>query len=252
MRSESKRKPRALNPINPVNAVMLVFSVIATLEPLARRLGHDHPEVRKAADALAKNLERQYNRKLQAQALRLRRRSRKSDVKRLWRLPGEKSPRIFQLIERLELATRLGGRGVIPEPRTFYKALADALAVYPRIGAAKPNERRKLRKVSMPKYADLLEAAFRESLQKRLWETCDKRAPHTKASEIAEERVADAAGITRSVVHQLCQKSRDEFKAALAAVRPGRGVAREPAITAVELKDFSIEWSELTKLTRKK
>jgi hypothetical protein len=237
MRQEPKRKPPP-NPINAVSAGFIAATLRAMLDPLVRRLGADHPEVRKAFDASVEDLKRQYDRKIQAQALRLRRRCRKADVKRLLRLPGEKSSRIYQLIERLERATDLGGRGVIPEPKTFDQAFADAVAVFQRIADAKPNDRRELRKKNMPKYSAMIEAAYRGTLAETQQKIGDRKLPHTKASEIAEDLVAEAAGITRPVVHRLCQHERDRFKAAKrwAAARPGRGVELEPTMTAAQLR----------------
>ena len=62
--------------------------------------------------------------------------------------------------------------------------------------------------------------------------------PRRPASEIAREKVAEAAGITPSMVHTLCQRARDEHKKAVvwAAAQPGRGVNLEPPMTANELK----------------
>jgi hypothetical protein len=236
MRQERKRKPPP-NPVDPVKAVFIAFALRTVLDPLVSRLGAAHPEVQRAFDASVEHLRRQYDRKLQAQALRLRRRCRKADVRRLWRLPGEKSPRILRLIQRLELAKGLGGRGVIPEPMTFDEALGNAFAVWPRIAAAKPNERRDLRKNNMPKYSTMIEAAYRGELTEARRKIGDRKAPHSKASEIAEDKVAEAAGITRPLVHQICQAVRDD-KSALkwAAARPGRGVVPEPATTAAQLR----------------
>jgi hypothetical protein len=230
--NQKKRPPP--NPVNPVNAAFILFWPIV----VARHLGADHPEVGKAIHTLGEDLRRQYNRKLQAQALRLRRRCRKSDVPRLLRLPGEKSPRIYQLIEKLGLTTDLGGRGVIPEPKTFDQAFAEALAVLQRNADANPNERRELQKKNMPKYPDMIEAAFRGEHAEARRKIGDRKSPHSKASEIAEDKVAEAAGISRPLVHQLCQEARDGYKSALkwAAARPGRGVALEPAITAAQLR----------------
>ena len=252
-RQEPKRKPPS-NPINPVSAGFIIGALIVKLEPAVRLLGADHPEVRKALDASVEDLRRQYDRKIQAQALRLRRRCRRADVKRLLRRPGEKSPRIYQLIERLERATDLGGRGVIPEPKTFDEAFAEAFAVWPRIFAAQPNERRKLRKDYMPKYSAKIESAYRGTLAETQQKIGDRKLPHIKASEIAENLVAEAAGISRPLVHQLCQHERDRFKAAerWAEARPGRGVEPEPATNAAQLRRHLESGAELAKLARSK
>jgi hypothetical protein len=236
MPEASKRKP----PIDPLKAVFLVFAHMIALEPLARRLGADHPEVTKALNVSIEDVRRQYNRKLQAEALRRRWRCQKSDIPRLLALPGEKSPWIYRLAERLARVPGLGGRGVIPEPRTFDQAFSENFAVWPRLAAAEPHQRRVLHKRHMPKYPGLIYAAYQGELaiEKRRRIT-ERRLPgRPKASEIAEDRVAEAAGISRPLVHQLCQQERDEFKAAQrwAAAGPGRGVEPEPAITAAQLR----------------
>jgi hypothetical protein len=65
--------------------------------------------------------------------------------------------------------------------------------------------------------------------------------PRLKASEIAEWKVADAAGISPAKVHQLCQEARDRVAIAekWAAARPGvRSVQRKPEMTTKELKGW--------------
>ena len=49
----------------------------------------------------------------------------------------------------------------------------------------------------------------------RSWDAAAGRDdfPHRKASEIAEEEVAEAAGISVWMVHALCQHARDELEA---------------------------------------
>src|SRR5262249_39415321 len=84
----------------------------------------------------------------------------------------------------------------------------------------------------------LVEAAYRGELAKLKRVKTDTKDPHLPISEIAEDHVAEVAGITRSQVHQLCQQLRDDLAEAAraAAARPSRGVERDAPMTAADLK----------------
>ena len=136
---------------------------------------------------------------------------------------------------------------MLPEPKRFDQAFGESLALFWRL--ADPNtpvqERREIRK-AMRKFPELVEAAYRGEHERV------KPTPH--ASDIAEQNVADAAGISRAKVHQLCQQVRDEYERAekRAAARneyerankPADddlllcGVMPEPTMTARELKQY--------------
>src|SRR5262249_50224424 len=134
---------------------------------------------------------------------------------------------IRRRIDQLEAAKDKLGRGVVPAPKSFMQALVEGLALMSLYvdPTTSPEKRCELHHRKMPKHPDLIEAAFRGEFKKA---TQKKPAgPHRKVSEIAEEAVAEAAGISVPVVHQLCQRVRDEHK--------GRGV--EPEMTAADLKD---------------
>lgn len=233
-------------------AMMLAFLPAVQLD--LRRHGVNG-DVREAVPGFVEHLKRQYDRKVRAQALCLRKHWRKADVPNLLLLPGKASEATQRLIRKLVLAKDKGGRGVIAEPKSFEHAFIEDFALGQRYvdPSTKPEERRALHK-KMPKHADLIEAAFRGEFRRarrRMPDGWDKghADPHRKASEIAEEEVAEAAGISPAMVHQLCQHARNDYKKALrwAAARPGRRVEREPAMTALELKRHLDYPAELAK-----
>ena len=113
-----------------------------------------------------------------------------------------------------------------------------------------PDEWRKLHR-KMPTYPRLIEAAYRGELaraKQQMPRSRDAAAgrddfPHRKASEIAEEEVAEAAGISVWMVHALCQHARDDSKR-WAAARRGRGLVEE-TMTADQLRQHLAELAEL-------
>lgn len=220
--------------LDPLAIAMMLGFFRAELDPLVRRLGVDHPDIQRITVTFFENLKCQYDRKLRTQALRLRKHWRKADVPRLLQLPGWASPATQRSIARLILAKDKPGRGVVPSPKSFEDAFNDALTlgllyVDP---TTSPRKRRELHK-TMPKHPDLVEAAFRGELAKARRKVPDRTLPHRKASEIAEEEVAEAAGISTAVVHQLGQHVRD---ASRRERERGNVVLDEPAMTAADLK----------------
>jgi hypothetical protein len=250
-----KKKPPLRDPLNPFSAMMIFAVVAGNCRDLAHHLGvgTDHPDVRKYADALLKSLEKQYDRKVRAQALRRREDWRKADVPRLLKLPGASEAANHRIAELTE-NKHSSGHGVVPEPKQFEQAFAEALNVGLRIvDPTKPSdERRELRRKNMPTYAAQIEAAYRGEFEKVRGRTTDKNYPHWSASQLAEHNVAEAAGISAAEVHQHCQHVRDEYKRAerWAAARPGREVKPEPAVTAADLKRHLDRLAELAKLSK--
>jgi hypothetical protein len=237
---------KAEPPLNPLAAVMIWVFVLGTGAE-ALQLGARECDVRKFCDDFAGNLRRQYDRKVRAQALRLRRRWRKADVPRLaelFLLPGLASPAIQRSIARLMLTADSGGRRVVSESKEVEQAFAESLNVWSRMidPGTSPHDRRKIRK-ALPKWPGLVEAAYRGQLA----EEKQRKIPHQEPAKIAEDKVAEAAGISPHTVHQLCQQVRDEHKWAveLADTRrrrlphlPGQWVEPEPAMTAADLKRY--------------
>jgi hypothetical protein len=258
------------SPLDTLSVAASLLFLRVELDPLVRRLGVDHPDVQKAVEAFFEHWKRQYDRKIRAQALRERRRWRKADIPalvELFLLPGCASPASQRCIARLMLAEGKAvlGRGAIPPPQKFEDAFFDALKVGRRIAdpATSPNERRALHK-KLPKYPDLIEAAFRGEIarakieQARFRLRTDRTLPYRIASELAEERVAEAAGLSPAVVHQLCQQVRDATKrekerGERERKRGKRGftVTDEPMMTAAQLKAH-LEWcpTELAQLPK--
>jgi hypothetical protein len=129
------------------------------------------------------------------------------------------------------------GRGVV-SAKPFEQALLDGLnSNFRMVDPARYGEERK----RSPLFPRLVEAAYRgevatEKMARR--RSTERDHPWLLASEIAEDRVADAAGISRSMVHQLCQQVHDDFKRAKrrAAAKPGCGVELDPPMTAEQLR----------------
>ena len=96
-----KRKKGLLprNPIDPLSALM-ISAIIAH----ARSLGAGEHDLREFAEEFSKDLERQYDIKLLAQAVRRRRDWRKADVSKLVRLQrvGHASPNTLRRMAELE------------------------------------------------------------------------------------------------------------------------------------------------------
>jgi hypothetical protein len=221
-----------------------------------RRNGADGGDVQKAVPGFVEHLKRQYDRKLRAQALRLRKHWRKADVDNLLLLPGKASEATQRRIRKLLLAEDKAGRGVIPEPKSFEQEFVENLTIGRRLvdPATPPEEWRELHR-KMPTYPRLIEAAYRGELARakqrmpRGWDAAAGRAdfPHRKASEIAEEEVAEAADISPPMVHALCQQARDDAQR-WAAARPDRGLVEEPSMTADQLRRHLAELAELREL----
>jgi len=240
MKREKTLPPR--DPFDPTSAGMIYgFAMLAAFE--LRHLGASDEDLRKFPSEFGKVLELQYDRKVAAQALRERRRWRKSDLPRLIELllrPGLASPKTQGLIAQLQ-SENASGHGVIPEPKRCDEAFFDSLSSLQRIAnsATSRDERRELRK-RLEIYPEMIEAAYRGELG-RAQEANVVETPRLKASEIAEWKVADAAGISPAKVHQLCQEARDRVAIAekWAAARPGvRSVQRKPEMTTKELKGW--------------
>jgi hypothetical protein len=199
----------------------------------------DDPEVRRGAKELVDDLKRQYDQNLRKEARRRRNDWRKADLKSLaamFLLPRVADPEDQREIGLLMLAPDKTGAPVL-RAKSFEESLQDGLNWGPRVAnsATSKAERR-----NSPWYPRLIEKAYRGELaaEKEIRRRSKEDYPRRPASEIARERVAEAAGITPSMVHTLCQQVRDELKKAevWAAAQPGRGVGLEPPMTAKELK----------------
>jgi hypothetical protein len=235
-----RRNPTPKSPLNPLAVVMLMATFVDQSHFL-----HEHGDaetLRQFAGDFFADIKRQYDRKLMWQAFRLRSRWRKSDVPRLLRIFDENMPATRRSIERLaKTKEKAFGRGVIPEPVSFEQAFFDGwrhmqCVVDPTTTA---EERRDLHQ-AMPKHAHLIKAAYRGELalaRRRM----PRGQPHRKASEIAEEAVAEAAGISPAMVHELCQQVREEERKRSGVTEP------EPTMTARDLKKHLDRPAELAK-----
>ena len=203
-------------------------------------LGADDPAVRESAKKLAEDLKKQFDRKICTRALRRRHAWRKADVANLLLLPGKASEATQRQIRRVAIAKDKNGRGVVPTPETFEEALGDGFSAMSQMAdpATSFEERCKLHAQASPWHGRLIEAAYRGELAKQRLRHAGSSEPHLPLSEIAEDKVGKAAGISRSQVHQLCQLMRDERSAAerRAATRSGHAVELDSPMTAAELK----------------
>ena len=220
----------------------------AMLADMQRRAGidADHPAVREAAANLVASLKRQHGRKVRARALRRRGEWRKADVPNLLALQGDTLEATAREIGRVHGSDRKG-RGVVPAPKPLEQALAEALgSAFRMVDPATPrNERRERHRKTSPWFPRLIEAACRGELKRQRLLHNGTSEPHRYLSEIAQEKVAEAAGMTRSAVHQLSQRVRDERKIrkkrALQRAKRfppalGCGVEPDPLMTAADLK----------------
>jgi hypothetical protein len=237
MKAKKKTPPSHLDQ----NLALAFFGGLAIVADYLRQAGisPNDPLVAKATASLIDDLKDQYARKVRAQALRLRKHWRKADVPRLLQLAGDAREATQRKISQTLLAKDKTGRGVVPAPKTFDEALRDGCSLWSRIAdpATSLAERRKLARQS-PLYPRLIEAAYRGELEKAKRKVPDRSLPHHKPSEIAEDAVAQAAGLSIDVVHQIIYRARQEDKQALkwAASQPDRWVEPDPAITAAQLK----------------
>jgi len=219
--------------LTPMDVVAASYLCSEALAPLVRLLGADHPNIRRATVALIEGVKRQYGRKIRVAALRDRRRWKTADVAALLRLPGASAAanrRIARLMEKSSL-----GPGVIPPPRSFEDAGAVALRLVDP--ATSPGERREIRK-TMPKFPDLVEAAYRGELANSQLRRTVEKTPHLKPAQIAEAAVAAAAHISEAKVHAICAEVRREFHDAKRRLKPGNGLELEPPMSAAELKAY--------------
>jgi hypothetical protein len=239
------------SPLNPVSAGMLLGLFAIAGEQL-RSMGVDPQRASDFIKDVIKDLEAQYERKLRAQALRRRRQWRQADLPALSELllDGHAKPATQRALRRLSSAKEPGPLA-IPPLKNFEKAFQDGLDVLGRLGdpATSPNERRQLRIENMPKFPDLVEAAYRGELaaeKRRLRLRLDRTSPHNKASDLAKQRVAEAAGISSAKVHQLCQEVRDKCRRRQEepkllnerGLQLNHGFVAEPAMSAAELKAY--------------
>ncbi len=235
MNRRRKTDPTDINLAVTFSAGMAMIAEIAN----QAGTGADDPVVRCAAKELVDNLKRQYDQKLRDEAWRRRTDWRKADVNSLvsmFLLPGEADQTVQREIARLMLAPDKTGAPVL-RAKSFNESLQDGLDWGPRV--ANP-ETWEAERRSSPCYPRLIEKAYRGELaaEKKVRRKSNEDYPRRPASEIAKEKVAEAAGITPSMVHTLCQQVRDEDKKAevWAAAQPGRRVCLEPPMTAKELK----------------
>jgi hypothetical protein len=225
---------------NPID-IKLALAFVAGSQILAEYLKQegiraDDPVVQRA---VVDDLKRQYDQKQRDEAWSRRSDWRKADVESLvsmFLLPGNADPAVQREIAQLMLAPDKTGAPVL-RAKSFDESLQDGIdwVQRPTNPATSKVERRE-----SPWYPRLIENAYRGELaaEKKSRRKSNEDYPRRPASEIAEEKVAEAAGITLSIVHALCQQVRDEHKKAKvwAAAQPGRWVHLEPPITANELK----------------
>ena len=238
----------------------------------ARHHGVPEHELRKIVSDCFRDLKDQHDRKIRAQALRERRRWRKADVPRLLQLPGA-SPAANHRIAGLLKDKHSSGRGVVSAPKQFDQAVVEALTFWQHMvdPVTSRQERREMRK-GMPKFPSLIEAAYRGELVRELAKAPrnknDKTAPHLTASDFARGNVAEAAGISKATVHQLCHQVRRELQQARKKLEDDRQarlmrdpqcitglceVLEEPAMTAAELKQYlESDLADLAKLAKRR
>jgi hypothetical protein len=127
------------------------------------------------------------------------------------------------------------GRGVVSEPRSLSRVVGEGLNILRQLAdpATPPNIRISLYKKT-PWWPRFIEAAYRGELRKaKLQQGISRKARYGDTpSEIAEEKVAEAATISSAEVHALCQQVRDEAKA---WEKRGGTSADDPEISAAEL-----------------
>ncbi len=217
----------------------MLMAAFADQTLFLREQGADAETLSEFDAAFWANIKRQYDHKLMWQAFRLRKRWRKSDVPRLRLLFADVSmPAMRSAIDRLAQSKGRLGRPIVPEPVSFEQAFGKGWAQMQRTvdPTTTAEERRELHK-AMPKHAHLIEAAYRGELalaRRRM----PRGQPHRKTSEIAEEAVAEAAGISPEMVHELSQQVREERK---------RSGVKEPAMTARDLKEHLDSPAKLAK-----
>jgi hypothetical protein len=144
------------------------------------------------------DFERQHKRGVRLRALRKRDKWRKADIKRLVEIgvaPAAQR-RMRRLIDR-----RSPGRGVVPRSRSLPEIIIDGFRL---ADPATPARTRRDLYKKTPWFPSMVEAAYRGELEKAKRERGDPASPHLKASDIAKERVADAAGLSAAKVHQIC------------------------------------------------
>ena len=135
--------------LDPLKVAMILMGV-RSFDPLVRRLGPDHPNVKKKVNAYFENIERQYDQTTLAWARLKQDTWRPIDVERLLRL------RTLSPIQRDELERLLSdlqadprrarGRSVLDPPKPFAEAFADAWTLGIRLAnpAMPAHERRQL------------------------------------------------------------------------------------------------------------
>ncbi len=149
-------------------------------------------------------------------------------------LSGVADPEVQREIALLFMESDKTGAPVL-RAKSFEDSLQDGLDWSLQLGSMSEVERR-----SSPWYPRSIWKAYRGELaaEKKIRSKSNEDYTRLPASEIAEDKVAEAAGIKPSLVHALCQQARDEHKKAKvwAAAQPGRWVDLEPPTTANELK----------------
>jgi transcriptional regulator with XRE-family HTH domain len=191
----------------------------------------------KAFTAVLEGWKTQYERGVRLRALRKRRHWRKADISRLLDI-GVKSA-AQRRMSKIWKGKDKPGRGVVSDPKSFLEATNDVLTIGKRLAdpATPALERRELYKKT-PWWPDIIEAAYRGELEKAKGNTTWR---HLRASEVAKDEVAEAAGITPAHVHQLCHQVR---------AKRGDAPADEPATSAAELKQHLENGPDLARLGR--
>ena len=221
-------------------ALALIWGVMMMAEYADQAgIGADDPRVQRAAKELVHDLKRQYDQKLRGEAWRRRSEWRKADLKSLvpmFLLSGIADPEVQREIALLFRESNKTGAPVL-RAKSFEDSLQDGLDWAMRLAnpAMSKAERR-----NSPWYPRMIWKAYRGELaaEKKIRGKSNEDYSRLPASEIAQDKVAEAAGIKPSLVHALCQQARDEHKKAevWAAAQPRRSVDLEPPTTANELK----------------
>jgi hypothetical protein len=219
-----------------VELALAFLAGTAMIATSSRELGRNTNQslLQEVQDKLLNDLKRQYERKIRARALRRRRDWRKADVNplvTLFLIPAVGRKAAYRRIGLLIEAKGKLGKGVVMA-KPFDEALRDGLNVcYRMVNPATSAAARPL----SPWYARLIRAAYEGELraERAARQNSSDNYPRINASEIAEDQVAKAAGISRAAVHQLCQRARDEGRGGADDLNPPTAKELKRHLTSV-------------------
>ena len=165
-----------------------------------------------------------YARHLKLEALRKRHHWRLADIPRLQELGIPSSAARY--VEKA-LETRRRGRGVVAQPMTLGTTIIDHIKKLKILSdpSTPAHVRRSIYKTTVW-FPYFVEAAYRGELERACATTSERSVPKLRAHMIAEERVAQAAGISCAQVRALSHRVR----------RDGAALPDEPPTSAAELR----------------